>query len=546
MKKVLLFFIFLIPLSLVSQTKNKTDFRTVSGYIFFENKPLYNVNVFVENSTEITASNNAGYYAVKVKTGDIISFNYVGLKNQLILIEDVTSTLNIDMKIINEFPKVDQNKNLKLGGSDIGSSQKGESILMIEANSLNKNLETLTEAILDKIPFFHTKQNKFGEHIIYVKGKELDGPVKWNIDGFSYDIPIPIYISEVKNIIITTSDVHGCTITVNTSVLSSKLKDIDYNNFYFSDLDYYNYDAKKYNPKTKKTPDYINDFRKIKTSKEALALYLTQPLALKNNINYHFNIINYFEKKYRDKNLILNILLDYEKFVANQPEDLKAIAYKYQEINEDKKALIIYKKIANLRPEYAQSFRDLANTFLDLNEYKNATSIYKYYLQKGFKIEENDIGEIISSEIISCFNKGEKYDNSYQKVKINSQDKMIEADARLVFEWNTSEAEFILEFVNPNHQIFEIENSTNSNNELAFDQKEKGYSSKEILFQNLKKGNWFINFTYLGNKKYKPTILKVTRYYNWGRPNQSKKIDVFEFTLKHKKSKLLKLNRKQL
>ena len=116
----------------------------------------------------------------------------------------------------------------------------------------------------------------------------------------------------------------------------------------------------------------------------------------------------------------------------------------------------------------------------------------------------------------------------------------------MVFEWNTSEAEFILEFVNPEYQIFDIENSTNCNNELAFDQKEKGYSSKEILFENLKKGNWFINFTYLGNKKYKPTILKVTRYYNWGRPNQSKKVNVYEFNLKNIKSQLLKLNSRQL
>jgi hypothetical protein len=546
MKKILLFFIFLIPFSLVSQTQKKLDSRIVSGFIFFDNKPLYNVNVFVENSTEITASNNKGYYEVKVKTGDIISFSYVGLNNQIILIEDVTTTLNINMKTINKLPKFNQNKALKLGGSNIGSSSIDEAMIIIEAKSLNKNATSLTEAILEKIPFFHTKQNKFGENIIYIKGKELDGPVKWSIDGFSYDIPIPIYISEVKDIIITTSIIHGCKITVNTNVSSSKFKDIDYNNFYFSDSDFYNNDAKKYGRKIKPNPIYIDEFKKIKTSKEALSLYQNQSLTFKKNINYHFNILNYFEKKYTDKNLILKVLLDYEALVANQPEELKAIAYKYQELNEDKKALLVYKKIANLRPKYAQSYRDLSNTFLDLKDYKNASKIYNYYLQKELKIEENDIGDIISSEMMSCYNKGRKDDKSYQKIKINSPDKIIEADARLVFEWNTSEAEFILEFVNPNHQIFEIENSTNRNNELAFDQKEKGYSSKEILFEKLKRGNWYINFTYLGNKQYKPTTLKVTTYYNWGKPNQSKKVDVFEFTLKNKKSQLLKLNRKRL
>lgn len=546
MKRVMLYFIFLIPFFLLSQTKSKQnlDIRTVSGFIFFENKPLYNVNVFVENSTEITASNNKGYYEVKVKTGDIISFTYVGLNNQTILIEDVTSILNINMKKSNEFNKIDQNKVLKLGGSKIGSSSTSKSVVIIESNSLNKNAATLTEAILEKIPFLHTKQNKFGENIVYVKGKELDGPVKWNFDGYSYDIPIPIYISEVKNIIVTTSEEHVCKITVITNVSSSKIKGIDYDNYYFSDSDYYNFNAKKYNNKIKSTQSYIDEFKKIKTSKEALSIYLSQSLTVKKGVHYHLNIIKYFEKKYRDKNLILKVLLDYETLFSHQPEDLKAIAYKYQELNEDEKALLVFKKIAYLRPAYAQSYRDLANTFLDLKDYRNAFLIYKYYLQKDFKLEENDIGDIISSEIISCYSNSEKNDNIYQK--INSQEKIIEADVRLVFEWNTSEAEFILEFVNPEYQIFDIENSTNCNNELAFDQKEKGYSSKEILFENLKKGNWFINFTYLGNKKYKPTILKVTRYYNWGRPNQSKKVNVYEFNLKNIKSQLLKLNSRQL
>jgi hypothetical protein len=116
----------------------------------------------------------------------------------------------------------------------------------------------------------------------------------------------------------------------------------------------------------------------------------------------------------------------------------------------------------------------------------------------------------------------------------------------LVFEWNTSEAEFILEFVNPNMQVYSIENSIDKNNDLILDQKKKGYTSKEIFIDTLGKGNWKVNATYLGNKQYKPTVFKVTSYYNWGRPNQSKKINVFEFTLQNVKMQLLKLNARLL
>jgi uncharacterized protein YfaP (DUF2135 family) len=116
----------------------------------------------------------------------------------------------------------------------------------------------------------------------------------------------------------------------------------------------------------------------------------------------------------------------------------------------------------------------------------------------------------------------------------------------LVFEWNTSEAEFILEFINPNLQAYKIENSIDKNNDLIVDQKKKGYTSKEIFINTLKRGNYYVNLTYLGNKQHKPTVFKITTYYNWGRPNQTKKIDVFDFTLQNIKTKLLKLNRKNI
>ncbi|MGK0414923.1 MAG: hypothetical protein ACJA1B_003155, partial [Polaribacter sp.] len=115
-----------------------------------------------------------------------------------------------------------------------------------------------------------------------------------------------------------------------------------------------------------------------------------------------------------------------------------------------------------------------------------------------------------------------------------------------VFEWNTSEAEFILEFVNPDLLPYSVENSSSKNTDLIIDQKKKGYTSKEIFIENLKEGDWLVNLTYLGNKQSKPTIFKITTYYNWGRPNQSEKIEVFDFTQLNLKRALLKLNGKWL
>jgi tetratricopeptide (TPR) repeat protein len=233
---------------------------------------------------------------------------------------------------------------------------------------------------------------------------------------------------------------------------------------------------------------------------------------------------------------------DFEEFSKNNIEELKTIAFKYQELNEGRKALKIYKKIANLRPNHAQSYRDLANSYLELKDYKNAWKIYKYYFIKGLKIESNDIGDILNSEMILTYLQRKKDTSFTEVLKTIDANKVIKSDVRFVFEWNTSEAEFIWEFVNSNKQVYTEENSLNADSDLIINQKTKGYTSKEFLIEKLENSPWLINLTYLGNKQYKSTILKLTTYYNWGEVNQSKKVETFELNVENLKIQLDKIS----
>ena len=539
--KILLLFV-LIPFTFFSQNSENQNLKTISGFITYKNKVLSNVNVFIENTTRFSVSDTKGFYSIKAKIGEIISFNYVGLQTKSILIEDVTSVLNIKMKEDINVIRINTKKVVKLGEGTIGDKGKEFKLLQIKGEELNKDATSLTKAILEKTDVFSVKTNDFGEEIIYLKGSELNGPAVWVIDSVSYDIPIPIYINEVLRVLVINYGSDGFIINVKTNINYQKLTGINYDNFYFDDSDYYSYDAISYKKIKTGNSSYLNKFKNIKKEKEALNLYLQTYSKDKNNTNYHYNVLHFFEKAKFSRNSLLKVLDDFQIFAANNPQDLKAIAYKYQELNEGKKAIAIYKKIVNLRPKHKQSYRDLANVFLELKDYRNTWLTYRYFLNKGLKIMESDIDEIITSEVLSTY----KIDttNHHQKIKVIKPQKNIDSDVRLVFEWNTTEAEFILEFVNPDNEVYEIENSVKKNEELIFDQKEKGYTSKEIFIKKLKRGNWLVNFTYLGNKHYKPTILKITTYYNWGRINQKKKIDIFNFTFENKKALLLKLNRR--
>ena len=90
MKRNLLLLLALIPFILFSQS-NK-DLKTISGFISFENKPLSNVNIFVKDTITSAFSNSRCFYEIKARDGDFLRYEYIGLQDSQILVEDVTST----------------------------------------------------------------------------------------------------------------------------------------------------------------------------------------------------------------------------------------------------------------------------------------------------------------------------------------------------------------------------------------------------------------------------------------------------------------------
>lgn len=544
MTNKLFLLILLSPLLFFAQNSEDTNYKTISGFINYNNKPLENVTIFVENTTQFSVSNAKGYYSIKAKIGDKLSFSYVGLDRIEILVEDVTSILNVAMNIKSSITETNYEKIKKLGETNIGEHLEIPLAIKIDGNTLNKNSVSLTKAIQEKAPYLLIRYNDFGEEITYIKGKEMNGSILWNIDDVYFDIPFDIFIDEVKAVYIINHLYKNPEIKVYTNIDYKKIKDINFDNYYFNKDEYYNYDAIAYK-KIKTTYPFLEQYKKLKIS-EVLDVYTKTKASNENTTNFHFALFNHFKKEKKSTSFLLEILADYEKKFADNPENLKALAYKYQEINQTQKALSIYKKIIELRPKHLQSYRDLANLFLELKQFRDFWLAYKVYFKKGFHIDESDIGEIITSEIIATYNLDTIDRTHLQKIKVENPTKNIESDVRIVFEWNTTEAEFKIEFVNPNLEVFELENSLAQNQGLIENQKRKGYTSKEVFIDYLNYGNYLVNITYLGNKQYNPTSFKVTTYYNWGRANQTQKIAVFDLTEKDKKVQLLRLNRRFL
>lgn len=568
MKKAFFLTILLLSNSLFSQDINKI--RNVSGIVSTGDYPLSDVNILIKGSEKGTSTNTKGFYSIKVRPGEILQFTHVNMKSVEILIEDITSTLNVRLRskenILDEVNVKSKKSNLKekpktlsFGNLNIDTRRAGYSISYIEGKKLNSAAVTIGRALQGRIAGFTLVTDNYGNEYARLRSTsslELVKYALWDVDGVVYEYAPPLDLDNIKEVAVLRSlagvnrygsEGIGGVIIINTkSAFFAKAKNIKSKDNPYTNKELYEEDAVNFNDVKTGKPTYLKLFKQEKTPELAFKKYQNIYTKYKNKKNFHFNSANYFIDSIQSKLHALKILDDFNTFSKEDPEKLKALAYKYQELRLHNKALDVYKKLMKTRPKHAQSYRDLANTYTHLRQFKNAWKMYKYYLQKGNSIKENAIGDIISTEMNAIYIKRKKEVNIKDKLILQKSDSIIANDIRMVFEWNTSEAEFELEFVNPQKQSYKIDHSLSENSKQIIEEKIEGYNSKEFLIEKIGKGDWLVNLTYFGNKKYAPTFLKVTTYYNWGKTNQKEIIKVYELVLKDVKTQLLKINRNDL
>lgn len=547
-------------LSLTVHAQN-TIKKEISGIITYEGTPLSNVNILIKNSEKGTSTNNKGVYKIRAKEGDILQFTHINMKAIEVLIEDITTILNISMKAANNeldeviisskkknkqtglYPK--KPKKISSGGFTIDTRRTGYSVRYISGEELNLSGISIGRALQGKIASYKLVVDEFGNEYAKLRDTGTLLTVKyaiWVVDGQVYNFAPPIPLENIKEVAVLRSlagvnrfgsEAIGGAIIINTTVGNfDPVKDVYSEENPYTNKEYYNEDAVAYNLLSSPKLNYIIELESISNSNKAFKKYQELLSEHQDKSDFYLNVANSFKFKYNDFKNFKRVLLDSEEYSKLNPEELKIIAYLYQQEGFYENALSVYKKIIKLRPKHIQSYRDLINVYTELKQYKKALNTYNYFFNKGFTIEENGIGEIMAREAEALTSKISKTNLPDEKT----------LDTRIVFEWSSSEAEFTLEFINPQKQVYKIEHTLSDNSSLILDEKLKGYTSREFVIDGDIGGEWLVNLTYYGNKKYAPTYLKTTVFNDWGRSNEIKKTTVYKMTLKDQKTQLFKIN----
>ena len=598
MKKIVLI-LFLAANAVYSQHVPKD----ISGIVSDGRSPLQNVQISVEGTDIALFTNAEGRYTLRTNQGNTIRYSYTGMKTVEIRVEDVTRILNVEMN-----PDIEELDEVVLTKSNRKSQQELELEYNTNPNLIKtaygiinpetaayqvrilseENISSVNLCILDvlrnefpgltvtgdcingiidagldtKSSNLITRKGEGGdvsesEMRVSVRGSNSlfnDQSVIFDVDGqILTDAPLWILPSNMKRVAVLSSFAastkygaiaSGGVVIINTNSGSTTPKSKEIADKARLRNNKYKGDALSIKSLSSDLPTYLQELHEAKSLEETKKIHEFYAPRYGGSYSYYIDVLGYFFEKWNDDTFENKIVQDGLSYFNANPVALKALAYVYQANGDFKRANELYREIFIQRPNYAQSYMDLANSYRELGDGKKAASLYMrydYMVNEGFlendstafaKIMDREFNNLImlnGSEILS------KEAKTYVlKEDFNG--------TRMVFEWNDSEAEFELQFVNPESRYFKTVHSLAKDAERIRDEKLLGYSCEEFLIDESLTGTWQVNVKYLGNKSLTPSYLKATIYYDYGSAAQRKEIKVLKLGLKNVNKELFKVN----
>ncbi|WP_435261376.1 VIT domain-containing protein [Tenacibaculum sp. nBUS_03] len=301
--------------------------------------------------------------------------------------------------------------------------------------------------------------------------------------------------------------------------------------------------------KRKVNTPYLNALDFFKDKEAAYLFYLKQRESYQEVPHYYIDVSDYFHRRFNAKIYASRILSNVAELDADNYELLKAYAYKLEERDENILALFIYKAILELRPEDAQSYRDVALAYQNIGLCQEAFDILlsivnnKIYEQNKHRRVFKGMQDIAKQELNVLYKKY-KDDIDISKVSKDFFEDTPPIDFRAVVDWNHNDTDIDLHVIDPNlEECYYSHTKTQQGGRISRDMTQ-GFGSECFTLTKAKKGFYYVKIKYFGDRKQKietPTFMKITIYENQGMKNERKKVTVVRLTKKDKEEMIAKI-----
>ncbi len=582
MKKYL---VLLLALSayLTCNAQETNTSKRISGIVFNNGAPLPNVTVKVVDSEEEVLTDKNGRYDILVDIGNEVTFDYPGMQQvrkkvladtfslnatlslKVQELDNVTVTKEKALKKTQEelFDDYETNKGaIKTSFGILDKNTSGVSLSVVDGSQLSLASGNLVDAIANQFSGVSVRGSGAAtgnpnDRSLFMRGggSVLNAtPAIFEVDGNIYtDVPIFLDISNIKRIakmagLAATarygSIAQGGIFIINTKSANFSRKGGKIVDRALVKNNDYEGDALPQGQIRKNWPEYLKQLYASTSFKDAKEHFETNASKYGNAVHYFVDGYTYFAKNWSNENYGEIILEKSASKFEDNPVWLKAFAYLLQRDKNYESAVSLYKKVFLKRSNYSQSYRDLANSYLEAGQVQKAANLYARYnklLKDEFlQVEEEGAHPIINREFNTFILQNGGSFMSKEDMR-EAKEEVVDEGVRLVFEWNDDQADFELQFVNPQKKFFKW--STPYDPQMASQANAAPKSSiVDYFIDDSMPGNWQVNIKYRGNVSGAPIYLKVTTYFNYGEKNQREKTEVFRVALKNANQKLFDFN----
>lgn len=564
MKYPAFLFLFLIfPSQIFSQElSNRIYGKVTDGY-----DPVYGVKVEIEGHDNTSQTDINGHYEIYASPRSELIFTRVGFDSIKVIVEDITSRLNIVMhREVQELDEVtvtdkriprqkkwamnyySEPSIINTGRGYMNNRESAFHFYVLDKDEINFAAPDIVSVINGRIPGARVRLSYTGERYLTLRTngslRNEKGPV-YEVDGVLFtQTPTWLILDNILRIgvipglhasLLYGSVASGGLVVINTVNGFHGLREEGSSALYDQALLRNNFATNNYlneDQALRNGPKFLNELILTEQFSELETIIEKYKSTFSSNSLF---VIETYRKLYSIGRFVEadDWIKSKIKIYRDDPVFLKSLAYTYDEQKRYTKANDLYKEIFKLRPRYAQSYLDLAQSYYSINEadkgYIQLIRLRNLQEKNYIKKDTSFLQDFILREMIqvnahndsfNISNTSETFDNDFFGA------------TRLTFEWSDSEAEFEIQFINPSNQYYIWNHSLENSERRIRNEKIIGFSCYDNLIDSSLPGQWSVRINYHGNKKMSHTYFKARIIKNFGMENQLIETKVFPLYLR--------------
>ena len=316
------------------------------------------------------------------------------------------------------------------------------------------------------------------------------------------------------------------------------------------------FELKEWNPETPYL-QAIKDVKNIyKTDESMYKEYLSQRREYANSTAFYLDCAHFFFKEKKDK-LAVRILSNLSELKYDDVSVLRVYAWRLKEAGELDAAIVVLRKVAQIRPDEAISWRDLALTLtMRAKKNKNAKDaqealnlFHKVIFTSWFNEGYRDDDDLLNTAVIALEEFNELADWCKRQGWVGKSVKIPEtkskfmknfaSDLRIVVSWDSDETDIDLVIEEPTGEQVYFGNKCSDTGGIISSDIVDGYGPEEYIHKYAPKGTYTIYSSYFASHQQSligAATITVTFYSNWGRSNQ--KSETVTYRLNEEKDKI--------